>query len=96
VNWTNFETEAVADMIRSDNSAQETIQGLIVGVIHGTVDEHTVAQSVSVWFCGMDDAGNLIVDEEYAEAFELLKIDPGNIDWLQLARWQIAKAHERN
>jgi hypothetical protein len=98
MDWSNRDTELVADMIRGDsNFLQSTIQEDIATkkLISRDADIMFEADSIASMFARLDDSGKVIVDDDFQSAFHLLGIDPEKVDWYQLASWQIKKFNSR-
>jgi hypothetical protein len=84
--WTNGETGLVADMIE-DARIQAYIRGTL-GADKPARRPPSVEFAVVYIRSMFVDSG---VRDDFRFTFELLKIDPERVDWLQIARWQIER-----
>jgi len=88
MNWTNMETDEVAEMIRGNPKIQELIQEAL-GVGNPNLARPSL-QFAAVLICNLlteTDGGK--VREEFRSAFGAFNFDMEKVDWAQIAGRQI-------
>jgi hypothetical protein len=92
MDWTNMETELVAEMIRSNPEIQILIRDAF-GVSNPELKRPSLQYATALIRNLLTDAGGENVREEFRSAFGFFTIDMEKVDWPQIASRQIERLY---